>query len=407
MFEFLQQLDKGIYDRYLTLEKNIKAASNSFYDAYLALQEHFVKLVAEKNGIEIGAHETCGAMLKRIDIKALFLDKYGLDDHTYDKMNDYTKKANEHKHKKEKNIEGDTVVNYVRVFYDISSSVAKSIWLNVPPFDGTYFKNLFGKMEKTDERLEVIEDGQQSIMQSLERLQKQIEFSGASGQAAQQNSVVPTYNSNLVLKNFIAKAEKQYNWMGPTDEFSKCKLAHILVQLAMILVGGISSILSTICLNIYSTFTFFENIVVFGTFFLLCYTLKAKKVYPDYKLAKQNSDIFAKDKDGIWRNTGKEKKRYKVFRRIGYVCVGLNIAAIWVLGSNLVLQIFATIFEAAFLGLTVAAVFTRVNLYCLYTTVFISGYNASHTEKVTIVHDGITHKLYLYEDYIRDFPFVI
>ena len=45
MFEYLQQIDNRIYDRYLTLEKNIKAASNSFYDSFLDLQENFLKYV--------------------------------------------------------------------------------------------------------------------------------------------------------------------------------------------------------------------------------------------------------------------------------------------------------------------------------------------------------------------------
>ena len=46
MFKHLQEIDYKLYERYLTLEKNIKAGSNSFYDAYLDLQEQFVKDVA-------------------------------------------------------------------------------------------------------------------------------------------------------------------------------------------------------------------------------------------------------------------------------------------------------------------------------------------------------------------------
>ena len=46
MFKHLHEIDYKLYERYLTLEKNIKAASNSFYDAYLDLQEQFVKDVA-------------------------------------------------------------------------------------------------------------------------------------------------------------------------------------------------------------------------------------------------------------------------------------------------------------------------------------------------------------------------
>ena len=48
MFKHLQEIDYKLYERYLTLEKNIKAGSNSFYDAYLDLQEQFVKRITSR-----------------------------------------------------------------------------------------------------------------------------------------------------------------------------------------------------------------------------------------------------------------------------------------------------------------------------------------------------------------------
>ena len=33
MFEYLAELDPRLYERYLTVERNIKSGSNSFYDA--------------------------------------------------------------------------------------------------------------------------------------------------------------------------------------------------------------------------------------------------------------------------------------------------------------------------------------------------------------------------------------
>ena len=60
MFKHLQEIDYKLYERYLTLEKNIKAGSNSFYDAYLDLQEQFVKDIAIFCGLDIKAKETCG-----------------------------------------------------------------------------------------------------------------------------------------------------------------------------------------------------------------------------------------------------------------------------------------------------------------------------------------------------------
>ena len=45
MFKFLQEMDGKLHQRYLTLERNIKAGSNSFYDAYLDLMQSLLKSI--------------------------------------------------------------------------------------------------------------------------------------------------------------------------------------------------------------------------------------------------------------------------------------------------------------------------------------------------------------------------
>lgn len=99
MFKHLSEINYKIYERYLTLEKNIKSGSNSFYDAYLDLQEQFIKDVAVFCGFDIKARETCGELLRRDDVKNFFKDVLRVDDFTYTKMQDYTLKVNAHKHK--------------------------------------------------------------------------------------------------------------------------------------------------------------------------------------------------------------------------------------------------------------------------------------------------------------------
>ena len=53
MFEYLIEIEPRLYDRFLTVERDVKAASNSFYDAYLDLQEQFIKTVAVSCGFDI------------------------------------------------------------------------------------------------------------------------------------------------------------------------------------------------------------------------------------------------------------------------------------------------------------------------------------------------------------------
>lgn len=148
MHETLKTLDRGLYERYLTLERNIKAKSNSFYDAFLDLQEHLVKLAIEELSLELKAQETCGAILRREEVKAHFTEKLGLDGYTYSKMQDYTLKVNAHKHKGEKTVQLETVLNYLRVFHTAASAYAKGQGISLPPLDTERASSLFGLFER-------------------------------------------------------------------------------------------------------------------------------------------------------------------------------------------------------------------------------------------------------------------
>ena len=148
MFKFLEKIDIRLYERYLTVERNIKAASNSFYDAYLDMQEQFVKLICERFGIDISVHESCGAILKKESVKDIFTKKLNIDDHTYNKMQDYTLKVNAHKHKGEKHIQIETIVSYMRVMYYAVVSFVKNITIEFNEFDAQYFIDIFGCYEK-------------------------------------------------------------------------------------------------------------------------------------------------------------------------------------------------------------------------------------------------------------------
>ena len=142
MFDFLQQIDQRVYERYLTLERNIKSGANSFYDAYLDLQEQFVRFVLVEMGLDATARETCGALLKREDAIEAFRS-LGVDDYTYAKMEDYALKVNAHKHKGEKTIQIETIVNYLRVFYNASSVYAKKQGIDIQEFNADYFISIF------------------------------------------------------------------------------------------------------------------------------------------------------------------------------------------------------------------------------------------------------------------------
>lgn len=153
MFDFLNLLDKRLYARYLTVERNIKAGSNSFYDAFLDLQEQFVKLIIEQFDMDASVRETCGALLKREDVTSVLKEQLHIDDYTFNKMRDYTRKVNEHKHKGEKNIQIETVISYMRVIYNVFAYYCTFMSIECEPFAANYFIDLFGIFERENAEL--------------------------------------------------------------------------------------------------------------------------------------------------------------------------------------------------------------------------------------------------------------
>ena len=153
MIRFLKELDYRLFERYRTLERNIKSASNSFYDAYLDLQEQFLRTVLEKEGVQISAGNSSGSILKNPACQELFLSVIGIDRRTYDKMGDYALKVNAHKHKREKRITLDTVLNYLGVIYNAISAYAKYKGAECQPLEIAAYADMFGIYERENATL--------------------------------------------------------------------------------------------------------------------------------------------------------------------------------------------------------------------------------------------------------------
>lgn len=133
MFEFFTQIGEKLYNRGKTVETNIRAASNSFYDSYLDLTEELLKTIAETANIELTTRMTCGDILRYNEFKSFLTEILKLDDYTYGKLCDYTLKINAHKHKNEKNVQIETVINYLRVLYNLVN--AFFIYKNIAAVD--------------------------------------------------------------------------------------------------------------------------------------------------------------------------------------------------------------------------------------------------------------------------------
>ena len=153
MFSFLKDLDSRLYERYRTLERNIKSASNSFYDSYLDLQEQFLRVVLENEEVEVSTGNSAGSILKNPACQNLFLSVIGINEHTYDKMGDYVLKVNAHKHKKEKRITLDTILRYLEVIYDAIFAYARFKGVACAPLEISTYAEMFGAFERENATL--------------------------------------------------------------------------------------------------------------------------------------------------------------------------------------------------------------------------------------------------------------
>lgn len=167
MFEYLIRIEPRIYDRFLTVERNIKSASNSFYDSYLDMQEQFIKHIVMEAGIDYKPNETCGALLKKPEVKSLLIETLAVDEYTYNKLQDYTLKVNAHKHKGEKKIAVDTIVSYLRVFYSATAAFCKKNAIDCEEFQAEGIIKIFDLYDRENQALR---KKQTSLREELSRM---------------------------------------------------------------------------------------------------------------------------------------------------------------------------------------------------------------------------------------------
>lgn len=141
--------------RFETVERNIKSKSNSFYDSYLDLLEATIKYFLDENGIEYDETRTCGHIVRTDEAKAFFKGKLGVDDYTFDKLPDYIKKCNDHKHKKEKTLQVEGVINFLKVYFDFINYYLDSIKALRVNYDVGYFVFIFGETERLNNEFKV------------------------------------------------------------------------------------------------------------------------------------------------------------------------------------------------------------------------------------------------------------
>lgn len=196
-------------------------------------------------------------------------------------------------------------------------------------------------------------------------------------------NAVPQKSDQEILQTFLKQSKKSWRWFGTNAEFNKCRNLAIISSIILLIVGLAASIVSTICFEMYSTFTFFENVwMVFGVFYLI-YALKATPIYEVNDLASNSSTKYNIDKLGM-RFPKKEKVVFRIFKWFAIISVVCNIICVWAgMGKNN--QVFATIMEVLFLAAIIFAFFMNLNLFAQYSIIWVEGHNLTTKERVVLV----------------------
>ena len=153
MLNDLVYFDNSIVGRYRTVERNIKSKSNSFYDSFLDLLENTIKRILVLEEVPYDEKFTCGTLLREESIERFFKEEIGVDDYTYSKCKDYIAKVNRHKHFNEHMINIDTVVTYMKVYYNLVSDYLKRKGKEVSPFNADYYSSIYGLTERENKEL--------------------------------------------------------------------------------------------------------------------------------------------------------------------------------------------------------------------------------------------------------------
>lgn len=184
----MKLFNDSLTNRYNTLERNIKSKSNSFYDSYLDLLEATIKYFLDENNIVYDDSRTCGYIVKEELIKDFLIKELKLDDYTYNKLPDYIKKCNDHKHKKEKWLGIDSVINYLKVYFDLVNYYIDYIKGVRVEYNAEYYTSIFGETERLNKEY------REEVLKLKDELQDSIESNKLSQQDIEQ------YKALLSLK---------------------------------------------------------------------------------------------------------------------------------------------------------------------------------------------------------------
>jgi len=439
--------DSHLNKRFLTLINNIKNKSNSFYDSYLDLLEATIKFILNEKNIGYDDSRTCGCILKEEKVRDFLKNELQLEDFIYNKILDYIKKCNDHKHKKEKNLSVESVINYLKVYFSIVNTYNKYSDKDFIKYDEGYFKSIFGENQKLNDEYKkefsklkneleillnenrIIEedrakyksilniseleklafDEQNQMLQNqiniLNEIKINIKVMKKLDCIEKQNEeiLVKLNNDNckedsIAIKRFLYNSNKEFSWNDEKD-FNFYKRIVMIFALIALISGIISTVLVTTCVKYYTTYSLFDNIWMFLIVFIIIYNRKLVSRVSDEKLYKCSTYRFKYDVLNYYKPSYMEKFRYKIFRILSYFSIVIN--ALICLNNGYISFLIIFINVIFMISSFLCAKFKNNFEESYYEWILFTGKKVSSPEFVTICYCSFMQKYYSYDEYLK------
>lgn len=252
------------------------------------------------------------------------------------------------------------------------------------------------------ERLDSIEEANESTNKMLAQIVGIVQ--NQKPVASQPQPQQQKQSDEEIVKQFLKKSKKSWRWFGNKAEFNKQKILAIASLLILLIVGLATSIISTICFKIYSTFTLFENIWMIFAIVYLVFAFKSQLTYEVNALVANSPIKYETDQVGM-KFPKKEKLVFRLFKWLAIISVVCNVVCIWI-GMGKSNQILATIMEVLFLGTIIFSLIMNSDLFRGYLMVRVEGYNLNTKEKIVLVLPPGAKEFIEEEEYRKKIPFL-
>ena len=212
----------------------------------------------------------------------------------------------------------------------------------------------------------------------------------------------PKPSNQEILQQFLKQSRKSWRWFGTKAEFTKWKTLAIVSLAILLVIGFITTIISSLCFKMYNPFTLFENAWMVFSVICMVFAYKTQLIYEVNELATNSSSRYETDKLGM-KFPNKEKVVFRIFRWAAIISVVANIICIWA-GMGKGNQAIATIMELLFLLAIIFAFFMNLNLFAQYSIIWVEGHNLTTKEKVVLVLPPGAKQLIPEEEFRKKMP---